>query len=155
MTGHSASPDGTAWVVQAAYVYDGAGDRLQQVDYTSGSAITTTYRNDAVGLTQVLVADDGTEQVYNLYGLDLIAQDDGAETRTLLADGLGSARMEMVGPAVETVTIYSPYGELLAQTGDSGTTYGFTVEQHDGATGLLYLRARYYNPYLRHFRNNK
>jgi RHS repeat-associated protein len=138
-------------VVQAAYVYDGAGDRLQQVNYTSGSAITTTYRNDAVGLTQVLAADDGTEQVYNLYGLDLIAQDDGAETRTLLADGLGSARTEMVGPAVETVTTYGPYGKLLAQTGDSGTTYGFTGEQHDGATGLVYLRARYYNPGLKVF----
>ena len=35
--------------------------------------------------------------------------------------------------------------------GTSGTTYGYTGEQHDSATGLLYLRARYYNPALRTF----
>lgn len=40
---------------------------------------------------------------------------------------------------------YSPYGEVLAQTGTSGTVYGFIGEQEDGATRLLYLRARYYN----------
>lgn len=54
----------------------------------------------------------------------------------------------MVAGAVETVTTYEPFGTLLAQTGTSGTTYGFTGEQHDAATGLLYLRARYYNPYI-------
>jgi RHS repeat-associated protein len=40
---------------------------------------------------------------------------------------------------------------LLARTGTSGTTYGFTGEQHDETTGLLYLRARYCNPALRTF----
>ncbi|MCA9993977.1 MAG: hypothetical protein KDE29_23515, partial [Anaerolineales bacterium] len=61
-------------------------------------------------------------------------------TRVLLADGLGSARVEMVGGVVETTTTYEPYGKLLAQTGSSGTTYGFTGEQEDAATGLVYLR---------------
>ncbi|MCA9978119.1 MAG: RHS repeat-associated core domain-containing protein, partial [Anaerolineales bacterium] len=46
---------------------------------------------------------------------------------------------------------YDPYGRLLAQTGSSGTTYGFTGEQEDAATGLMYLRARYYNPALKVF----
>ncbi|MEJ2748750.1 MAG: RHS repeat-associated core domain-containing protein [Anaerolineae bacterium] len=96
---------------------------------------------------------------HNLFGLDpsagsgqaLIQQDDGTTTRTLLADGLGSVRTEMVDGAVETVTTYEPYGNLLAQTGTSGTTYGFTGEQHDAATGLLYLRARYFNPAIQLF----
>ena len=61
------------------------------------------------------------------------------------------ARTEMAGGAVETVTTYGPFGNLLAQTGTSGTVYGFAGEQHDAATGLLYLRARYYNPYLNSF----
>ncbi|MCI0645111.1 MAG: hypothetical protein L0346_09540, partial [Chloroflexi bacterium] len=100
---------------------------------------------------QVLIADDGTNQVANLFGLDLIHQDDGAETRTLLADGLGSIRLEMVGSTVEVATTYDPYGNTLAQSGASNTAYGFTGEQADKATGLLYLRARYYNPGLRLF----
>jgi RHS repeat-associated protein len=43
---------------------------------------------------------------------------------------------------------------LLARTGTSGTACGFTGEQHDEATGLLFLRARYYNPALRAFMGN-
>jgi RHS repeat-associated protein len=148
MVGQETNPDGTAWALQAAYVYDGANDRLQQIDYTGATPITTTYVNDIFGLTQVLVADDGTNEVYNLFGLDLISQDSGAEVRTLLVDGLGSVRQELVGSVVETATTYSPYGEVLAQAGTSGTVYGFTGEQEDGATGLLYLRARYYNALL-------
>jgi RHS repeat-associated protein len=98
---------------------------------------------------------NGAEQVYNLFGLDLIGQDEGSQTRTLLAGGLGSVRMEMVENDVESVTTYGPYGNLLAQTGNdepiAGTNYGYTGEQHDASTGLLYLRARYYNPSLRSF----
>ena|GEM_PF-4411839 len=123
------------------------------MDYTSGTPITTTYSNDVLGLTQVPVADDSTTHVYNLFGLDLISQDDGNEVRTLLVDGLGSVRMEMVGDAVEAATTYSPYGEVLEQVGTSGTEYGFTGEQEDGATGLLYLRARYYSPELKVFQS--
>lgn len=113
--------------------------------------ISATYTNDILGLAQVLVADDGTEQVYNLFGLDLILQDSGSEVRTLLADGLGSVRLEILDGIVETATTYSPYGEVLAQVGTSGTVYGFTGEQEDNATGLLYLRARYYDSSLKTF----
>ena len=151
MVGHETNPDGTAWALQAQYVYDGANDRLQQVDYTGATPITTTYTNDIFGLTQVLVADDGINQVYNLFGLDLISQDSGSEVRTLLVDGLGSVRTEMAGSVVEAATTHTPYGEVLEQTGTSGTVYGFTGEQEDSATGLLYLRARYYSPYLNRF----
>jgi RHS repeat-associated protein len=135
----------------AEFVYDGDGGRLQQIDHTGEDPLTTTYTNDIVGLSQVLVSDDGTTTTHNLFGLDLISQDDGTTTRYLLADGLGSVRVEMVNGAVETTTTYEPYGKLLSQTGSSGTTYSFTGEQYDAATGLVYLRARYYNPSLKLF----
>ncbi len=38
-------------------------------------------------------------------------------------------------------------------SGSSGTVYGFTGEEYDAATGLVYLRARYYNPYLNQFQS--
>jgi RHS repeat-associated protein len=57
----------------------------------------------------------------------------------------------MVNGAVETTTTYEPYGKVLAQTGSSGTTYGYTGEQYDALTSLVYLRARYYNPSLKLF----
>jgi len=148
MTGSKTNPTGSGWVDQAGYVYDGAGSRVQQLDYTGDPTITTTYINDILGLTQVLVADDGTNEVYNLFGLDLISQDSGGEIRGLLADGLGSVRTEMVVGDVEAVITYSPYGNPLEQTGTSDTTYGFTGEEYNDSTGLLYLRARYYSPYI-------
>ena len=138
-------------VITAEYLYNGDGNRVQQIEYTGSQPITTTYTNDNLGLSQVLLADDGAAQTANLYGLDLISQDDGAQTHTLLADGLGSVRQEMAGSTLETATTYEPYGNVLAQTGTSNTTYAFTGEQFDGSTGLLYLRARYYNPGLRLF----
>jgi len=99
------------------------------------------------------VADDGTRQVVNLFGLDLVSQDSGSAVRTLLVDGLGSVRLEMVAGVVETATMYEPYGEVLEQVGTSGTVYGFTGEQEDSATGLLYLRARYYSPQRKVFQS--
>jgi RHS repeat-associated protein len=135
----------------AEFVYDGDGGRLQQIDHTGEDPTTTTYTNDIIGLSQVLVSDDGTTTTHNLFGLDLISQDDGSHTRYLLADGLGSTRIEMVGQTIETTTAYEPYGKLLSQTGSSGTTYSFTGEQYDALTSLVYLRARYYNPSFKLF----
>lgn len=151
MTSHSLSDGGIDSQLRATFLYDGAGNRLQQTDYTGSMPVTISYTNDIVGLAQVLVADDGLTAVYNLWGLRLLAQDDGATLRLPLTDGLGSVRVEMVGDGVESATTYDPYGNLLARTGTSSTTYGFTGEQHDKSTGLLYLRARYYNPALRTF----
>ena len=99
----------------------------------------------------MLVSNDGPTQTANLFGLTLFYQDDGTTVRTLLADGLGSVRIEMVGSAIDSATTYEPYGKLLARSGTSGTVYGYTGEQHDGATGLVYLRARYYSPDLKIF----
>ena len=129
------------------YLYDGDGERMQQVVYENGVPVTAiTYTNDILGLTQVLVADDGSSKTYNLLGLDLISQDNENQTSILLTDGLGSVRTEMVWSTVESITTYEPYGKLLAHTGASGTVYGYTGEQFDDASGLTYLRARYYNP---------
>lgn len=148
---HTVSISGTNVQPVATFAYDGNGNRVQQTDSSGSEPVTTTYINDVVGLTQVLAADDGTEQVYNLFGLDLISQDDGINSRHMLVDGLGSVRTEMADGIVESVITYDPYGNLLKQVGDTGTTYGFTGEQQDNSTGLLYLRARYYNPALRSF----
>jgi RHS repeat-associated protein len=71
----------------------------------------------------------------------------------MLADGLGSVRTELVSNTVEAVTTYSPYGNVLSQTGAGGTVYSFTGEQYDNAIGLLYLRARFYSPALRVFQS--
>jgi RHS repeat-associated protein len=148
MINHALSTNGTNLQTQATFGYDGAGNRLQQVDYTGGTPTTTTYANDIQGLTQVLLADDGTSQTANLFGFDLIHQQNSKQNDSLylLTDGLGSVRQEISADAVVATTTYDPYGNVLNQSGESNTTYGYTGEQLDSATGLQYLRARYYNP---------
>ena len=123
----------------ASYAYNGQGDRLQQ---TIGIT-TTNYTLDlAAGLTQVL--DDG-EFTY-LYGNGRIAQSDAAGVQYFLGDALGSVR-QIVDSSGEVLLArsYEPYGEVLASAGEGNSSYGFTGEMQD-ATGLVYLRARYYAP---------
>ncbi len=142
---------GTGILPVASYGYDGNGNRIFQVDYTGTQPLTTTYTNDTTGLSQVLVASSGITHTHMLFGLDLIAQDNGSERRVLLADGLGSVRVEMVGAQVDAAVTFEPFGQVLYQSDGSGTVYGFTGEETDIATGLVYLRARYYSPGLRLF----
>jgi RHS repeat-associated protein len=127
------------------YRYDGLGNRLQQ---TIGG-VTTTYTLDlASGLTQVL--SDGTNTY--LYGNGRIAQQNGPELSYFLGDALGSVRQ--LTDADGTVTLanfYDPYGALTASVGTGQTAYGYTGEQQDSSTGMIYLRARYYAPGMGRF----
>jgi RHS repeat-associated protein len=79
-----------------------------------------------------------------VYGLDLLTRIDGADEEWYLYDGLGST----TGLADDTGTVtgtyeYDVFGAVRSHTGDA-TEWSYTGEQHD-ATGLEYLRARYYD----------
>jgi RHS repeat-associated protein len=132
-------------VYSSSYDYNGLGDRLQQTVNSN----TTTYVLDLnAGLTQVL--DDGSYSY--TYGLNRILQDDGSESKYFLEDAQGSARQITNGSGEVTYAAsYTPYGEVLSNAGMGATSFGFTGEQVDDATGMMYLRARYYSPYLNQF----
>jgi RHS repeat-associated protein len=99
------------------------------------------------GLTQVLA--DGAS-VY-LYGLGRIGEEGAAGWLTHLGDALGSVRQLAAGDGeVVGDRSYKPYGEVLESGGSGGSVYGFAGEWTDG-TGLVFLRARYYDPYLNQF----
>jgi RHS repeat-associated protein len=58
-------------------------------------------------------------------------------------DGLGSVRQDLDrSGAPQALTHYDPWGQV--QTGNA-PTFGFTGELHDGAAGLVTLRARWYH----------
>jgi YD repeat-containing protein len=121
MINHALSTNGTNLQTQATFGYDGAGNRLQQVDYTGGTPAATTYANDIQGLTQVLLADNGTSQTANLFGFNLIHQQNNQQSDPLflLTDGLGSVRQEVSADAVAATTTYDPYGNVFNQSGES------------------------------------
>ncbi len=123
------------------YAYNGLGDRLSQ---TLNGTTTTHYVNDtAAGLTQVL--SDGTDTY--LYGLSRIAQQPGTNGMQYFGvDGLDSVR-QLYNSSGQVVanTRYDPYGNVMSQSGTGTSVYGFAGELTD-ATGLVDLRARYYDP---------
>jgi RHS repeat-associated protein len=53
---------------------------------------------------------------------------------------------QVVDPAgsVTLAQSYDPFGNLLTSAGTGSSVFGYTGEQVDASTGLVYLRARYY-----------
>jgi len=127
-----------------AMVYTYNGDHAR-----TGSAVDGVTTNDvldlAAGLPTVLQqATSGVTTTY-LYGAGLLGQDDGTDLQTLLPDALGSTRVVAgSGGAVVGHASYDAYGAQT--TSGAGSVFGFTGQQTDAASGLVYLRARYYDP---------
>ena len=141
-------------VTKAEFVYDGNNDRVAQSAWDGGvQTAETRYTNDTLGLTHVLVSDDGTLKSYFLFGNMMIGQQvtGSSQFMTHVVDGLGSVRVEMETSGASYMRTFSPFGETLAESGSSGSVYGYTGQQHDASTDLIYLRARYYNPSLKVF----
>jgi YD repeat-containing protein len=127
---------------QTTYAYDGLGNRLQQTT----DNITTSYTLDLnAPYTQVL--SDGANTY--LYGLERINQQNGTDTEYFLGDALGSVRQLTNATGDVTLTrAYDTYGNPILSVGDAQSDYGYTGEFTD-ASGLVYLRARYYEPRTR------
>jgi RHS repeat-associated protein len=79
-----------------------------------------------------------------LYGLGRIAERQGAASEYYLGDALGSVRqLTNDGGTVTLARNYEPFGRTSQSIGTAQTDYGFTGEFTD-ASGLIHLRARYY-----------
>jgi len=148
-------------VTTTDYAYNDSGIRVSKTE----NGTTTIYHvdpNNQTGYAQVLEEgiDDNADgrlqlgEIDKSYALghDIISQADAAGVvHYLLYDGHGSTRMLL--DAAGTITqryAYDAYGNLLSGTGltlaDAALTrFLYSGEQTD-ATGLQYLRARYYNP---------
>ena len=46
---------------------------------------------------------------------------------------------------------YGPYGQVIGEYGAGSSGYGYAGEQTDVNTALVFLRARWYDPYLNQF----
>jgi RHS repeat-associated protein len=125
------------------YTVDGRG--LRQSRTAGGS--TDNFVWSTVGSLPLLL-DDGDHRY--LYGPSLtpVAQiaDNGA-VQYLHGDSLGSVRTitDSSGAVVGTST-FDSFGARTAHTGSAVSLFGFTGNWTDPDTGLVYLRARDYDP---------
>jgi RHS repeat-associated protein len=125
--------------VASSYTFDGDGKRASQT--VAGATTRSVY--DAVGGLPTLL-DDGARKY--VWGLGLAYAVGGTGIEVYHADGLGSvqALTDAAGRVTQTQRT-DEYGVPTETTGASGQPFGFTGEQRD-ATGLVYLRARMYDP---------
>jgi len=118
------------------------------------NAAGTAYVQDVqAGLPVVLAETTGGQTSLYVYGNDLLARVDAAGTPAFYhADGLGSVRglSDLAGARTDAYT-YDAFGALRSQTGGAGQPFTFAGEQADGELGLVFLRARYYDPAVGRF----
>ncbi|MEZ2277233.1 MAG: polymorphic toxin-type HINT domain-containing protein [Microcoleus sp.] len=133
------------------FVYDAFGSRVAAIN----NGVRTNYLTAPIwSLPSVLMEYDATGAVKADYtqGLGLVKSSHDNREGFYHTDGLGSTRAitDNVGLVTDRYT-YDAFGGLLNQTGTFGNSFGFAGEQRDSATGLDYLRARYYDSSLGRF----
>jgi RHS repeat-associated protein len=130
------------------YVYDGNGDRIKQ---TVDSVVTDYVQNSIPDNEQVLMETTAGVTTYYVYGHDLLYSIVGTTPHYHHTDTLGSTiAVTDASGAVEQTMSYDIFGNMRSMTGTSKTKYTFTGEEND-VTGLVYLRARYYDPAVGRF----
>src|SRR5579862_334023 len=122
----------------ASYSYNGDGLRVGK----TVNGTTTPYVWDPTGMPMVL--SDGNEYVWGQGMISAISA--GGVPSYAHADGLGSIRMitDPTGAVIGRQT-YDAFGAARSQTGVQ-LPMGYTGEQVDPESGLVYLRARYMDP---------
>lgn len=130
-----------------SYVYDALGRRLSRA---VGASITSfVYDGSEVVLDK---GNEGSSVDYvNGLGTDnKLSQSSSVPGKLyFLQDHLGSTAV-LTG-ADGSVIERSQYEAFGNSTGSSFTRYGFTGRERDNANGLLYYRARYYDPSSQRF----
>jgi RHS repeat-associated protein len=124
----------------ATYRYDGAGTRVAK---TVGG-VTTSYVYDDAALSNLLT--DGTnDYLYGPGGLP-VEQTSAAGAYWFVHDQVGStiALLDASGARAASYA-YSPYGGVTA-SGTASTPLRYTGQYTDAESGLVFLRARYYDP---------
>ncbi len=137
-------------------IYDALNNRVGQLQ---GTNTITWVINPNTQLSQALVRVKNGVTTYYVYGPGLLYQvTEGGTTNTLTYhyDYRGStiALSDDNGNVTDRME-YSLYATLTHRVGTSDTPFLFNGRYgvQTDANGLLYLRARYYNPYLCRFIN--
>jgi hypothetical protein len=90
-------------------------------------------------LTMVIAETTGSNSIYYLHGLGLVAQADGTNVEYLAKDGLGSVRqvLNYSGGVIMSQT-FDSYGNLYNRSGTNESGLGWGGEQAD-SNGLVCL----------------
>ena len=151
---------GRAVTATSQFTYNLAGTRVGAVTTgnVQGQGAFSESRKFLVdeanftGYSQVFEEFDGSGALSRSYviGDDILSQNRGNGSETLLADGHGSTRLltHASGAVMERYS-FDAYGVLLGGnkgiSNRAGTNYLYSGEEYDDSLQMQYLRARYYD----------
>ncbi len=130
-----------------SYEYDVLGNMFRQ---TADGVVTEYLWDELSPYGDVLAEIDGSGSVkasYVMGGITLLEQTSGGTTSYPLRDAQGSTRalFDTGSGVVAERYLYDAFGALRGSSATS-TDYLYTGQRFNSATGLYYLRARFYNP---------
>lgn len=128
------------------YFYDSAGDR-QAKGGAAGPVSFLIDRDNATGYPQIVRERGPSFDHSFVHGSTLLHSVEDGAARYRLFNNIESTRA-LTGPAgaIADTFAYQAYGRLLDHTGSSTLPHRFAGEENDPESGLVYLRARYYDP---------
>ncbi len=125
------------------YTYNGEGLRASQ---TKGKT-TTNLTWDMHGTMPLILSDEQNTYVYGPGNIPIEQIPDKGSTLYLHHDQQGSTRMlTSATGTIEATTTYDAYGNPTGTTGTVTTPLGYDSQYTNTDTGLIYLRARAYDP---------
>ncbi|MGA7731339.1 MAG: RHS repeat-associated core domain-containing protein [Chloroflexia bacterium] len=132
----------------AQHAYNGDGLRMSK---TVG-AVTQQFTWD-VGKGLPMLLQDGSARYIYGPGMTLLEEvTNGGQVYYYHTDQLGSVRTLTDGAGqVANRYTYEPYGMVISSTVTVTNPFGFAGEYTDAESGLIYLRARYYDPPTQQF----
>jgi len=128
--------------IEDSYAYNGEGLRTSQTI----SGTTSYFAWNATEGTPLILSDGTNSYIYGPDGIP-VEQINGAETPTYLHhDQQGSIRLltGSAGTATGSIT-FDAYGNKIESTGTT-SPLGYDGQYTSSDTGLIYLRARVYDP---------
>jgi len=128
------------------YSYDAMGRRTSR----AAGGVTTTFLNDGADVVLDRSSDGSAVEYLNGSGIDeKLRQESNIGPIYFIQDHLGSttALTDLLGNVVERMQ-YEAFGE---SAGSAFTRYGYTGRERDADTGLMYYRARWYDPHQGRF----
>jgi RHS repeat-associated protein len=135
---------------QQAYTYDGLGRRLNVTGATPSMWTVSIFsgpdvffeKNNTGAITKYVYAN----------GIRIAKIPTSGPVHYFLGDHLGSTRKILDSARTELYSVdYEPFGKPYSTSGSQPDPHRFTMEKQDDATGLLYLRARQYDPDIGRF----
>ncbi|MEM6796522.1 MAG: RHS repeat-associated core domain-containing protein, partial [Acidobacteriota bacterium] len=143
--------------ILASFLYDHLGRRLYKKEagvetfYVSRDFEQTVHSGGTQTTRYLRAPRGGFATVSRGAAVDLEGYPADGD-QYVLTDHLGSVRMVFDAAGRRTARIdYTPFGEIWRQEGVARVRRGFAGMERDRSTGLLYDRARYYDPSLGRF----